>query len=168
MKKRSSTTLDNTPPHLRLLERLAGFTLTAVLDRHPEIFDRLGDYAASRFLIDVKDTPYILLLVLSDKSVRMYPHAAKIRADAVIRGNFKTLVKLAQGGGDGDALFFSRDITIEGNTEAVLALRNAIDDCDLDILHDSFAALGFWGKPLRFGHRRFKEMRPIITGMFAP
>jgi predicted lipid carrier protein YhbT len=161
-------TVNNTPPHLRFLQRMANFMLNAVIDGHPEIFDRLGDYAASRFLVDVKDTPYVLLLVLSEKSICVYPHAAKIRADAVIRGNFRTLVKLAQGGGDGDALFFSRDITIEGNTEAVLALRNAMDDCDLDIIHDSFTALGFWGKPLRFGYRRFKEMRPILTGMFAP
>ena len=34
---------------------------------------------------------------------------------------------------DGDALFFSRDITIEGNTDAILALRNAIDAAEIDL-----------------------------------
>jgi len=34
---------------------------------------------------------------------------------------------------DGDALFFSRDLSIEGDTEAVLALRNAIENADLDL-----------------------------------
>lgn len=78
-----------------------------------------------------------------------------------------TLAQLAQGGGDGDALFFSRDITIEGDTEAVLALRNALDDSNLDIIHDSLGALGFWGSPLRLGYKAFKGLRPVITGMFA-
>jgi len=33
---------------------------------------------------------------------------------------------------DGDALFFSRDLVIEGDTEAVLALRNAIENAELN------------------------------------
>lgn len=153
---------------LRPLERLASFTLHAVIERHPEIFDRLGSYAACRYLLDIKDTPFVLLLLLKEQNIHVYRRSEKIRADATIRGNFMTLARLAQGGGDGDALFFSRDITIEGDTEAVLALRNALDNSDLDILRDGIDALGFWGSPLRFGYKAFKEMRPIIAGMFKP
>ena len=156
-----------TPPRIRPLERLAKFTMNAVMTRHPEIFDRLGSYAECRYLIDVKDTPFVLLILLEQKDIHVYLRPEKIRADATIRGNFMTLAQLAQGGGDGDALFFSRDITIEGNTEAVLALRNALDDSNLDIIHDSLAALGFWGSPFRAGYKAIKEMHPIITGMFA-
>jgi predicted lipid carrier protein YhbT len=153
---------------LRPLEHLARWTLHAVIERHPEIFDRLGDYAACRYLIDVKDTPFVLLLMPEKKDIRIHLRSKKIRGDATVSGSFMTLVQLAQGGGDGDALFFSRDIMIEGDTEAVLALRNALDDADMDIIHDSLEALGFWGSPLRFGYRAFKEMKPIIHGMFAP
>ncbi|MCE9507615.1 MAG: SCP2 sterol-binding domain-containing protein [Alphaproteobacteria bacterium] len=160
--------MEKSLPRLRPLEHLARWTLHAVLDRHPEIFDRLGDYAACRYLIDVKDTPFVLLLIPGERDIRIHLRSKEVRADAAIRGSFMTLAQLAQGGGDGDALFFSRDITIEGDTEAVLALRNALDDADLDIIHDSFDALGFWGSPLRFGYRAFKEMKPLISGMFAP
>jgi predicted lipid carrier protein YhbT len=34
---------------------------------------------------------------------------------------------------DGDALFFSREITIEGDTDAILAMRNAIDAAEIDL-----------------------------------
>lgn len=78
-----------------------------------------------------------------------------------------TLAQLAQGNGDGDALFFSRDITIEGDTEAIVALRNALDDSSLDIINDSLEALGLWGTPLRWGYRAFKKMRPAIRGTLA-
>ena len=154
-------------PRIRALEHLARFTMRAVMNRHPEIFDRLGSYAECRYLIDVKDTPFVLLLLLKDRDVHVYRRSEKIRAEAVIRGRFMTLAQLAQGNGDGDALFFSRDITIEGNTEAVLALRNALDDSSLDIIHDSLEAFGFWGSPFRWGYKAFKGMHPIITGMFA-
>ncbi len=37
---------------------------------------------------------------------------------------------------DGDALFFSRDLAVEGDTSSVLALRNAIDDAELDLAEE--------------------------------
>lgn len=150
------------------LDRLANFALHAVLDRHPDIFDRLGSFAKCRYLIDMTDSPCSLLLLLQEKRVCVCWRSPSVRADVTIRGSFTTLVHLAQGTGDGDALFFSRDITIEGDTEAVLALRNALDDAGIDILHDGLEALGFWGFPLKFGYKAMKEMRPIISGMFAP
>ncbi len=42
------------------------------------------------------------------------------------------LIGLLDGTYDGDALFFTRDLVIEGDTAAVLALRNAIEDANLD------------------------------------
>ena len=43
---------------------------------------------------------------------------------------------------DGDALFFSRDITVTGDMEAMLALRNALDDCNVDLPADLSKATG--------------------------
>jgi predicted lipid carrier protein YhbT len=153
---------------LRPLEHLANFALRAALDRHPEVFDRLGPYAGRRYLLDVTDTPFTLLLLIGEQSIRIHRRSKNTAADAVIRGKFLTLARLAQGGGDGDGLFFSRDITIEGDTEAVLALRNALDDAGLDIIDDSLEALGFWGSPFRLAYKALKEARPVIGGMFAP
>jgi predicted lipid carrier protein YhbT len=49
---------------------------------------------------------------------------------------------MIHGSCDGDALFFSRDLSIEGDTEAVLALRNALDDAEIDLPAEIAAAFG--------------------------
>lgn len=49
---------------------------------------------------------------------------------------------LIDGSYDGDALFFSRDLVVEGDIEAVIALRNAIDDAGVDLVADTAALLG--------------------------
>jgi len=50
-----------------------------------------------------------------------------------ISGPLSAFLGMMHGAYDGDALFFSRDLTVEGDTEAALALRNAIDDAELDL-----------------------------------
>ena len=52
---------------------------------------------------------------------------------------------LVDGSYDGDALFFSRDLTVEGDIDAVVTLRNALDDLDTTLVQDIVAASG----PLR-------------------
>ena len=52
------------------------------------------------------------------------------------------LLGLIDGSYDGDALFFSRDLVVEGDVEAVLALRNAIDDAGVDLVADTAALFG--------------------------
>ena len=58
------------------------------------------------------------------------------------RAWFLGLIALLEGRIDGDALFFSRELSIEGDTEAVVALRNAVDSAEVDVLGDVMAALG--------------------------
>jgi len=48
-----------------------------------------------------------------------------------VRGPLLSLLGLLDGTFDGDALFFSRSIAISGKVDALLALRNAIEDADL-------------------------------------
>jgi predicted lipid carrier protein YhbT len=52
------------------------------------------------------------------------------------------LLGLVHGVYDGDALFFSRDLVIEGDTEAVLALRNAIDNEEIDLAKEAAGLFG--------------------------
>ncbi len=53
-----------------------------------------------------------------------------------------SLIDLLGGRVDGDALFFSRDLVIEGDTEAVLTLRNAIDGAGIGLVEIADSALG--------------------------
>ena len=51
-------------------------------------------------------------------------------------------MKLVEARIDGDALFFSRSLIIEGDTEAVVCLRNALDDMDSNVIDEAAKALG--------------------------
>ena len=68
------------------------------------------------------------------------------------------LLGMVHGAYDGDALFFSRDLVIEGDTAAVLALRNAMDNAELDLAAEAEAISGPLGARVRrlidFAERR--------------
>jgi len=124
---------------------LAGARLVKTLiRRHPSLFSRLGEQADKIFLIDPTDLPF---------AFRLQPHleAPTLEAvrrddaglwDARIGGPLAALLGLVHGVYDGDALFFSRDLVIEGDTEAVLALRNAIDNEEIDLASEIAALFG--------------------------
>ncbi|MNL57055.1 SCP-2 sterol transfer family protein [compost metagenome] len=65
--------------------------------------------------------------------------------DAAIEGPLYLLLALLEGKYDADALFFSRDLSVTGDMEAMLALRNALDDCDIDLPLDLGAMAGPFG-----------------------
>jgi predicted lipid carrier protein YhbT len=104
-----------------------------LIARHPRLIARLGGYASARFVIDPTDLPLVLLLQPHPTHTRIEVHRSAPEADARIAGPLAGLLGLVHGAYDGDALFFSRDLVIEGDTSAALALRNAIDDAELDL-----------------------------------
>jgi len=112
--------------------------------KHPSIFDRLGPHTATGYVIDATNLPFALFLrpdparpVLSAVARNSLP-----AHQALIRGSFDTLFELIDSDADGDAVFFSRDLVIEGNTEAVVSLRNALDDVDGSIAADAADLFG--------------------------
>lgn len=111
-----------------------------LVKRHPGLLRRLGEHDHARFLIDPTDLPLLLCLEPRGGQVRVAAHRRAPQADARIAGPLAALLGLVHGAYDGDALFFSRDLVIEGDTAAALALRNAIDDAELD-LTEELAAL---------------------------
>ena len=116
-------------------------------DRMPGIFDRLGPHQNCRFLIDPKESPVVFLLVPSRErpDLRTFPRSRMPAHDACIAGPLRHLTAMVDGREDGDALFFSRDLQITGNLEAVVCLRNALDDMDgtaMDRVADVFGMPG--------------------------
>jgi len=122
----------------RLLASIPLVLMQPVLDRiathvarsRPEMFARLGPHAGKRFLIDPIDLPFVFMLVPT--AVRPHLSASwrgeSPQHDAAIAGVFLDLFDMISGTSDGDALFFTRDLRVSGDTEAVVALRNALDD----------------------------------------
>jgi len=112
--------------------------------RHPELCLRLGEHADKIFLIDPIDLPFVFSLRLHLDRLSVEP---RYRQDvgnwnARIAGLFAALIGMIHGAYDGDALFFSRDLIVEGDTAAVLALRNVLDDAELDLAAEVATAFG--------------------------
>ena len=127
-----------------ILRRIA----TYIAEKHPTLFARLGDDVNKAFLIDPTNMPFVLLLEPDPNHVSLeaYRSAENLDYDASITGSFLNLLRLIDGELDGDALFFSRDLKIEGDTEAVVRLRNAMDDIDGSVASDIADMLGPIGR----------------------
>jgi predicted lipid carrier protein YhbT len=134
------------PVPLALLQPIFTRIATHVAQARPELFNRLGAHAGKRFLIDPTDLPFVLVLTPEPDRPHMTAHRRHERPahDAAIAGTFFNLLDMIDGSLDGDALFFSRDLRVSGDTEAVVALRNALDDFEgsaLDSVVGSFGPL---------------------------
>lgn len=108
-------------------------SLRSLARRRPQIFERLGEHRHARYLIDPTDLPFAFCVVPDGASavVRVVLRSAETPSDVVIRGPILVLLGVLEGTLDGDALFFHRAISVTGKTEAVVALRNAIEDAEL-------------------------------------
>lgn len=112
--------------------------------RHTGMLERLSDFGGATCLIVPRDLPAAFLLTLrAAKPPRLeLVDAAATQARATICADLVTLLQLLEGRIDGDALFFSRDLTIEGDMDVVVALRNAVDDAGIDLIDDAASACG--------------------------
>jgi predicted lipid carrier protein YhbT len=127
------------------VQHAATFILGCILRRHADMLARLRELGNAAFLIDVTNLP--ILFILTPGAVK--PSIEILRRDdnppaasATIRGSLPALLLLLQGRADGDALFFSRALTIEGDMAAVLCLRNALDGAEIDLIGDIAARFG--------------------------
>lgn len=139
------------PVPLALLQPLLTRIVTHVAENRTALFSRLGSHKSKRFLIDPQNLPFVLLLQPDPEKPSLTAHrrGAVPGHDAIIGGTFLTLLDMIDGRLDGDALFFSRDLTVGGDIEAVVALRNALDDMDGGALGAIVAAFGPLSGPVR-------------------
>lgn len=146
------------PLPLFILQPLLSRIASNVIGRRPELFRRLGIHQHKYYLIDPLNLPFAFLLrpESTSPSLKAVRRSDRPFYDARIAGTFLTLLDMVDGRLDGDALFFSRDLVVEGDTEAVVVLRNALDDLDGSIA-DDVAAL--YGPPGQAALRKFRQIR---------
>lgn len=137
------------PLPLAPLQLLLDAALAAMRRRHPAVFAKMAEAGEPSFLIDPVDLPFAFRLAFGKGAPRLAAIRAKQDAGvtATVRGPFQLLLTLLEGRIDGDALFFSRELIVEGDTEAVLALRNAVDGAGIELVRDLPAALGPLARP---------------------
>ena len=131
------------PLPLLPLQPLLAALARRLRDRHPALLERLGGHAGKRFGLDPTDLPFAF--VLEPRAAR--PAVTAVRRlpaglDVRVAGPLAALLGMVDGSLDGDALFFSRDIVVDGDMEALLALRNAVDDAGIDLAGTALSLLG--------------------------
>lgn len=122
------------PPFTGLpLGPLLTLSLRALARRRPGLFERLGEHRGAHYLIDPTDLPFAFAVVPDGTAsvVRVTGQRDDTASDVTIRGPLLMLLGILDGTLDGDALFFHRTVAVSGRTEAVVALRNAIEDAEL-------------------------------------
>lgn len=134
-----------------VLQPMVSAALAAIHRRHPDVFERLAGIDNPVFRIDPVDLPFVFVLRPDPERplVSVHREGDDQPVSATVRGPLMALIDLLEGRIDGDALFFSRELVIEGDTEAVVALRNAVDGAEIDLLGDVLAGLGPFAGPAR-------------------
>ncbi|MEX5726896.1 putative lipid carrier protein YhbT [Rhodovulum iodosum] len=150
-----------TPPlPLFLLQPVLNRIVRKIAAENPDMFARLGPHRHEHFLIDPTNMPFMLYLrpdpdALDFRAINRCttppPHVARIS------GSFLDLLTLMDAEQDGDALFFSRDLIVTGDTEAVVCLRNALDDVDEPIAESVADMFGPPGRAALNALRRAAE-----------
>tara|TARA_R110002072_G_scaffold136307_1_gene278665 strand:+ start:2537 stop:3172 length:636 start_codon:yes stop_codon:yes gene_type:complete len=154
----STETIPRVPTALALALRLLplapiSLSMTAysrtVARSHPGLFRRLGDYSHTKYVLDPTDLPFVICIDPNGGLPRVSLSRGRGEGTARITGSLAALLGLVHGQFDGDALFFSRDLVVEGDTSAVLALRNAVDDAELDLSQEISSLCGPMGDVLQ-------------------
>lgn len=131
----------------------ATLAMAAMARRHRAVFERLDGLENPLFLIEPADLPIRFLLSVALPSPRLTvlgdDEEPGAEPAATIRGPMPALIDLLEGRIDGDALFFSRALAVEGDMAAVVALRNAVDGAEVSLVEDLLAPLGPLGAPAR-------------------
>jgi predicted lipid carrier protein YhbT len=122
----------------RLMQRMA--------HERADLFERLGTHKDKTYLIQPTNLPFMFVLHPGRRILSACRPGVAPRHDAKIKASLLTLIDMVDGRLDGDALFFNRHLVIEGDIEAVVVLRNALDDLDGSIV-DTIA--GHFGAPAR-------------------
>lgn len=127
---------------LPLIEQATRLMFFRLLKQHPGLFDRLDRHKAKRYAFLPDDLPLGFLVEPARSAITVFRKPERPETDATVEGPLFLLLVLLEGRCDADALFFSRDLSVSGDMEAMLALRNALDDCDLDLPRDLAALAG--------------------------
>ncbi|MDP1582598.1 MAG: SCP2 sterol-binding domain-containing protein [Bradyrhizobium sp.] len=154
---------------------LAQRIIRGAMRQHPQVNARLPGLAGKRLLLDPSDLPFAFVLELTDSDPRIEVVAQdddpKLPIDATVRGALADLISLAEGRVDGDALFFSRRLSVSGEMELIVAVRNAMDGAAIGLerlllgpIGGPFRSLGFRAlRRLAQGHTRLEADLALLA-----
>jgi O2-independent ubiquinone biosynthesis accessory factor UbiT len=127
-------------PIIKLVSRTTPFALQKMIAEQilPQAFsealeDGDLDFLNQHFIeLNIHDLQYRLTLTLINQKLCIVKPTT--RPDVSIGGNLNEFIRLAARKEDPDTLFFQRRLTIEGDTEMGLEVKNLIDSIDMSSL----------------------------------
>lgn len=130
------------------LEHALDMLVLKMEKRHPRLFRNLERLNKAVIHFEPTDIPRRFALTVGEP----YPAFSLLDedapdADACIAGPLELLLDMLEGRSDGDTLFFERGITITGNTEVVVALRNTLDREEINLMDDVTSFFGPFAEP---------------------
>jgi predicted lipid carrier protein YhbT len=141
---------------LPAIQAAANKAFGAVLDHHPRLLERMGPHAKRTFAFVPTDLPWGFLITPGARQLVVFRRGARVIADATISAPIVLLLALLEGKADGDAAFFARGIEVAGDMEAMLAVRNALDDAAIELPKELAPKSGLLRRPLEAGLERLR------------
>lgn len=126
-----------------VLTRAAAILLHRLRRAHPRLFRALAAQPAMVIGIEPSDLPHRFLLRFGGGAVSLAAVAAFAPTpNATVKGRLAALLALLEGRLDSDAAFFSREISVIGNTAAIVTLRNALERDAVDLFATASGMFG--------------------------
>ncbi len=114
--------------HAEVLSRLFSHLL-----KGQWLAEQLTDVAGKRVCLAIQNTGNELVFVIQDQRLRRERRSDPARAwDVRISGQLEDFWRLATRQEDPDTLFFNRRLTLEGETETGLYIKNLLDALEFD------------------------------------
>jgi predicted lipid carrier protein YhbT len=102
---------------------------------NPRLLRNLTAEKPSVVLIEPTDLPHRFILRFGGAPpVLQVVQGAPGSVDAGVKGPLAALIAMLEGRLDGDALFFSRTIIVNGDSDKIVTLRNLVDREGLDVI----------------------------------
>lgn len=137
----------------------AALLLRRMARAHPALFRDLAALPQATIRIEPTDLPHRFTLRLGDGPPRLALAGDDgAPADTCVKGRLEALVALLEGRLDSDMAFFSRAITITGDTAAVVGLRNTLERDGIEVMAEVAGLLGPLARPAQAAARRLDAL----------
>jgi len=150
------------------LARAVAIIVRRMETRHPKLFQNLGRLDPALAYLEPTDLPHRFGLRMGAGQVSFFlvgPDEAE-EPNARIAGSLEALIDMLEGREDGDALFFSRDIQVTGDTTIIVGLRNTLDREEIS-LYDEVTSLcgpfaGAAGVAMQVADKAARRIRGVV------
>ena len=106
------------------------------------VTEQLHEIDGKRLCLDITDTRSQIHMRIQGQHLRPYTPLHPRDWEVCIRGDLEGFWRLATRAEDPDTLFFQRRLSLEGETEAGLYIKNMLDGAEFDWQAHAIAVLG--------------------------